>query len=159
MIQYSRKGHLDGSKLQALMSPYWSGGYREDEHFIEWVEVDGRKANASCGLSEYYSSPTDPAFHLTVFNATAFLCQLGIVHALFLSGLERKTIEAWLTDFSLLLPSKIKTPHPIPVELRLVSHSVTPAERSGHHYSFFRWDFTIGLTWHGFFGIAFPLVE
>ena|SRR5688572_9472691 len=156
MIQYSRKGRLDGDKLNALLSPYWSGGYREDNHFIEWVEVDGRKANASGGLSTYYLSPTDRKFHLTVFNATAFLCQVGIVHALFLSGFEKKTVEAWLTDYSLILPAKIKSPHPIQLELRLLSHSVTPIERVDSHYSFFRWEFSVDTQWRGSFGIAFP---
>src|SRR5579884_4004316 len=99
-IDPSRVGCLEGDALDALLSPYWSGGYREDEHLIDWVHIKGRTAKASCGMSRYYSSPTDSVFHLSVFNATAFLCQLGIAHALFLSGRERKDLEAWLTDYT-----------------------------------------------------------
>jgi hypothetical protein len=158
-IDPSRAGRLEGDALDALLSPYWAGGYREDEHSIDWIHIDGRTAKASCGMSRYYSSPTDSVFHLSVFNATAFLCQIGIAHALFLSGRERKDLEAWLTDYTLLLPSKIRTPHPILIELHLVSHTVTPSEEQSSHYSFFRWDFVIDAKWRGFFGIAFPFAQ
>lgn len=156
-ISRSRKGRIEGDALQAFLSPYWAGGFCEDEHFIDWVEIEGRFARASCGMSRYYSSPTDPGFHLTVFNATAFLCQIGITHALFLSGMERKTVEAWLTDYSLSLPAKIQSPHPLLIELNLLSHAVTPSNQPGSHYSFFRWDFVVAAKWRGYFGIAFPV--
>ena len=159
VICRSRKGRLEGDELQALLSPYWAGGFREDEHAIDWVEVDGRVVKASCGMSRYYSSPTDPGFHLTVFNATAFLCQLGIIHALFLSGMERKTVEAWLTDYSVSLPAKIQSPKSLLIELHLLSHAVTPNDQPGLHHSFFRWDFAIDAKWRGFFGIAFPIAR
>jgi len=157
MIQIFRKGRLEGAALQALLSPYWAEGFREDEHCIDQVEVEGRSARAACRMPRYFSSPTDPAFHLTVFNATAFLCQVGIVHALFLAGLEKKTAEAWLTDYSLVLPAKIKTPDSVLVEIALLSHSVTPYEQRGPHHAFFRWDFVINSKWRGHFGIAFPV--
>jgi hypothetical protein len=156
VINSVRRGNLEGPALVSLLSPYWAGGYREDDHSIDRIEVDGRNAKAFCRMQRYFSSPTDPAFHLTVFNATAFLCQVGIAHSLFLSGMERKQVEAWLTDYTLLLPAKIKTPNNVLVEINLLSHSVTPKEQRGPHHAFFRWDFTINSKWRGFYGIAFP---
>jgi hypothetical protein len=158
-----KKATLEGRELGALLSPYWSNGYKQDTHLIKRATINGYVIEAECKMAEYFISPTaEGRFHLSIFNATTFLCQVGITHALALNDYTEKTVEVLMTDFSIQLTSVIGDPEHIPVRMNLIGRTMSglskgPEERRRTPRSFYRWRFAIdGDKWWGVIGLCFP---
>lgn len=150
---------LEGQALESLLSPYWGAGHKQDTHQIRRLIVTDRVVTAACRVPEYYISPTDPRFHLSVFNATAFLCQVGIAHALHLNGHTQKTVEVLMNDYSITLTRMLNDPDNVPVRMEIFGRSgiTQPARRPR---TFYRWRFDVGEgAWWGTITLSFPFAE
>jgi hypothetical protein len=162
LLRFAKKHErLEGERLQRLLSPYWSGGYKQDVHEICSVEVDGRSAVGVCRMNEYFVSPTADDFHLSVFNAIAMLCQVGISHALFLNDIQEKNVEVLMSEFSLTLLRTITDPTKVVIKLDLMSCTVSPATARGRrHWSYYNWKYEINDgAWWGKMTLSFPFGE
>src|SRR5688572_8225518 len=152
-----KRDRLEGPRLEKLLSAYWSGGFKQDVHEVCSVTVDGRSAVGICRMNEYAVSPTAEDFHLSVFNALAFLCQVGISHALFLNDRTQKDVEVLMSDFSLTLRRMITDPTQVTVKLDLLSCTVSPPTMGTQHWTYFNWKFDINDgAWWGKVVLSFP---
>lgn len=153
-----KTGIVSGAAIQALTSPYWSGGYKQDTHVVDSVTIDGNDAVGICSMSEYFISPTDPKFHLSIFNATDFLCQVGIIHVLFLNDYKQKTMEVLMTDIQFNLTRQLSDPKEIPFKMSIFAKSVAaPSQKRKTARTFYRWKFDVANgAWWGTVSLCFP---
>lgn len=152
------EGILKGDKLNALMSPYWAEGFKQDTHDLASVTINKNRIEAECKMKSFFISPTDPRFHLSVFNATDFICQAGIVHALFINGFESKQHEVLMTDIQMTLTKQVMDPTLIPITMEIYAKSVTtPSQSRKTPRSFYKWKFDVANgAWWGTVTLCFP---
>lgn len=151
-------GMLEGVALKSLLSPYWDEGFKQDTHRISHINVDGNKAKAICNMTSHFTSPTDPRFHLSIFNAVDFICQVGIAHALYLNNYNEKTVEVLMTDIQVTLTKQVYEPKEIPIDMEIFGRSTTaPGLNRKTSRSFYKWKFDVanGLWW-GNVTLCFP---
>ena len=138
---------LQGSALADLSSPYLNCGLSKDEH-----EILGSNSNkhirAACCLPNYYLSPTDTSFHMSLLNAAALTSQVGIIHFLRLNGYRTKTFEIWMNDFTITFVRPVRDPQRIDIDMEVFARSTTEVRGTGKPKKiFYRWRFDIC---HGF---------
>lgn len=138
-------GVLRGDALKTVLSPYLENGFQQDQHHLHEVTIDGTVATATCSLPTYFISPSEGRFHLSGLGGSAFVWQVGIVHAHFLAGQKRKCTEVLLREYSLKCSKAISNPELINVELTLQRRRSLSAANS-----IFGWTFSLehGL-WRG----------
>ena len=141
---------LQGSTLADLSSPYLSRGLSQDEHGISRVEIRNKHIRATCCLPNYYLSPTDTSFHMSLLNAGALTSQVGIIHCLRLNGYRTKPFEIWMNDFMITFIRPVRDPQRIDVEMEIFARSTTGVRGTGKPKKiFYRWRFDIchGSAW------------
>jgi hypothetical protein len=141
---------LQGSTLADLSSPYLNRGLREDEHEVSRVEIRNKHIRATCCLPNYYLSPTDTSFHMSLLNAGALTSQVGIIHCLRLNGYRTKPFEIWMNDFTITFVRPVRDPQRIDIEMEVFARSTTEVRGTGKPKKiFYRWRFDIchGSAW------------
>lgn len=156
-----RKGVLKGTELEAYYSDYiMRGGYKQDEIAISSIEVDGKRAVATCTFPKFYTSQTDTSFHLSVQRTVDFLTQIACAHALYLTGIPDKNVEIWMTNFHINLTKPQRDPNAIRFELELYARVVRqPTEKTPGPFTFYTWKFFVGESqdWWGEVTYCLPI--
>jgi hypothetical protein len=116
------------------------------------------QVEAICRQPDFFISPTDPKYHLSVPSAINFLCQVGIAQALFINGYSTKTVEVLMTDFSMTLTKQLGDPNHIPVKMNIFGHLVTSqTEQRKTPRTFYKYKYEIGEgAWWGTVTLCFP---
>ncbi len=114
------KRELTSQQITPLLSPYLTGGRKQESWFIDSVVIEGNRLSAKVVMTSIYTSATDTkGFHLTIFSTLEFLSQLMIVFAHEWAGLKAKIREGWMVESSTRSVRAIRNPDEINVDMHV----------------------------------------
>ena len=151
---------MSGEELKPFYSPYiMDGGQNQDVIRIDEVAIEGRLCKAKCSFESYFTSPTDTSFHLSLQRSVDLITQVAIIHALKLTGHEKKEVEIWCPEINLSLVRPQRDPNDIQITMELLSRHTVPA--SGQRVTprtHFKWKVQVGASdWFGTVTYVMPI--
>ena len=111
---------LSRGQLEPFLSPYLSGGWRQDEVVLNNVVFEPARITGWLDVEAHFM-PGDGAFHLTVPIAFLWTAQLAIIYACLEHGLSEKPGEVYLRGIELQCRGRISDTKDIPISLALRS--------------------------------------
>lgn len=147
-VSWSEKEELGArplSDLQPVLTEYFSQAHRHDLIDLGRVEADGVTIAGFWNVREFAPRTADnPAFHLTIVNATSLVTQLAVAHGLLTLGRSFRESTVLQAEFQIRCRFPVKEKEGIEVRLEMVKASPKRLKKAPLvPGTLFRWKFSI----------------
>lgn len=109
--------------FEPFLSPYLSGGYKEDELIYDRIAVEEGAIVATCSIGRHFLPPGG-VFHLTLPLIFIAVAQLSIIYAHIDNGLLRKESEVFVHAINLKCKRPVVGTRDIHIRLEVLAKRV-----------------------------------